>query len=39
MKTWPLYLNNEFVTTDKTIPVRNPAAGKIITLRIHRRTG
>src|SRR3954469_14844711 len=25
MKTYPLYLNGEFVTTDKTITVTNPA--------------
>lgn len=39
MKTWPLYLNNEFITTDKTIPVRNPATGETITPPFHRRTG
>ncbi len=30
MQTDPLYLNGEFVTTDKTIPVRNPASGETI---------
>ncbi len=28
MKTHPLYLNGEFVFTDKNIPVRNPATGQ-----------
>jgi succinate-semialdehyde dehydrogenase/glutarate-semialdehyde dehydrogenase len=28
MKTHPLYLNGQFVTTDKTIPVLNPATGQ-----------
>lgn len=28
MKTHPVYLNGEFVTTDKTIPVENPATGE-----------
>ncbi len=26
----PLYLNSEFITTDKTIPVRTPATGETI---------
>jgi succinate-semialdehyde dehydrogenase/glutarate-semialdehyde dehydrogenase len=30
MKTYPLYLNGEFVTTDKHFPVNNPATGQII---------
>lgn len=30
MKTLPLYLNGEFVTTDALLPVRNPATGEII---------
>ena len=28
MKTYPLYLNGEFVTTTKLFPVRNPATGR-----------
>lgn len=30
MKTLPLYLNGEFVTTDALLPVRNPATGEVI---------
>ncbi|MBI5774682.1 MAG: NAD-dependent succinate-semialdehyde dehydrogenase [Verrucomicrobia bacterium] len=30
MKTHPLYLNGQFVTTDKTIPVLNPATGETV---------
>jgi succinate-semialdehyde dehydrogenase/glutarate-semialdehyde dehydrogenase len=29
MKTYPLYLNGEFVTTDKHFPVNNPATGAL----------
>ncbi len=28
MKTYPLYLNGEFITADKTISVKNPATGE-----------
>lgn len=28
MKTYPLYLNGEFVTTNKQFPVKNPATGE-----------
>ncbi len=30
MKTYPLYLNGEFVTTDRHFPVHNPATGQPI---------
>ena len=30
MRIHPLYLNGEFVTTDKTLPVRNPATGEVM---------
>jgi acyl-CoA reductase-like NAD-dependent aldehyde dehydrogenase len=30
MTAKPLYLNGQFVTTDKTFPVRNPATGEVI---------
>jgi succinate-semialdehyde dehydrogenase/glutarate-semialdehyde dehydrogenase len=30
MRTYPLYLNGEFVTTDKQFPVNNPATGQAI---------
>lgn len=30
MKTYPVYLGGEFVTTDETIPVRNPATGELL---------
>ena len=30
MKTHPLYLNGEFVTTEKQIAVKNPATGQVI---------
>jgi succinate-semialdehyde dehydrogenase/glutarate-semialdehyde dehydrogenase len=30
MKTYPLYLNGEFITTDKHFPVNNPATGQPI---------
>jgi succinate-semialdehyde dehydrogenase/glutarate-semialdehyde dehydrogenase len=30
MKIYPLYLNGEFVTTDKHFPVRNPATTEVI---------
>jgi succinate-semialdehyde dehydrogenase/glutarate-semialdehyde dehydrogenase len=29
VKTYPLYLNGEFVTTTKLFPVRNPATGRV----------
>ena len=29
MKTHPLYLNNEWVTTEATIPITNPATGEV----------
>ena len=29
MKTYPLYLNGEFVTTEKTLSVTNPATGEV----------
>lgn len=29
MKTHPLYLNGEFVVTEATLPVRNPATGEV----------
>jgi succinate-semialdehyde dehydrogenase / glutarate-semialdehyde dehydrogenase len=29
VKTHPLYLNGEFVTTSRTFPVRNPATGEV----------
>jgi succinate-semialdehyde dehydrogenase/glutarate-semialdehyde dehydrogenase len=29
MKPYPLYLNGQFVTTDKQFPVRNPATGQV----------
>ena len=29
MKTYPLYLNGEFVVTEKTLSVRNPATGEV----------
>src|SRR5688500_4263886 len=29
MKTYPLYLNGEFVPTDKTLSVKNPANGEV----------
>lgn len=32
MNSSPLYLNGEFVTTDKTLPVRNPATGETLAL-------
>jgi len=30
MKTYPLYLNNEFVTSEKQVPIKNPATGEVI---------
>src|ERR1700677_1580469 len=30
MKIHPLYLNGEFVTTEKHFPVNNPATGQIV---------
>lgn len=30
MNSSPIYLNGQFVTTDKTLPVRNPATGETI---------
>ena len=30
MKIYPLYLNGEFVTTDKHFPVKNPATTEVI---------
>ena len=30
MKIYPLYLNGEFVTTDRHFPVRNPATTEVI---------
>jgi succinate-semialdehyde dehydrogenase/glutarate-semialdehyde dehydrogenase len=29
MKTYPLYLNGDFVTTEETLPVTNPASGEV----------
>jgi succinate-semialdehyde dehydrogenase/glutarate-semialdehyde dehydrogenase len=29
VKTYPLYLNGEFITTTKLFPVRNPATGRV----------
>jgi succinate-semialdehyde dehydrogenase/glutarate-semialdehyde dehydrogenase len=29
MRVYPLYLNGEFVTTDKQLPVKNPATAKV----------
>jgi succinate-semialdehyde dehydrogenase / glutarate-semialdehyde dehydrogenase len=29
MKTYPFYLNGEFILTDQTLPLRNPATGEV----------